>query len=222
MDTFFAIPSDRSYAQSNSIFMKGGYDPYNPPLDVIIEDIVSPFYRTPYRTPSNSSTYIIEDVVRPIITRRPILTTYPSTVTNFGISTMFQPNSAFYYDSGVGENPLARHETNVELRHAFLDKWLYEDYPDILRLLKVDNGVIKVLSSAEAVHNNISNDTEEDLMKKSDFIGQEILTRTKNMKILNTLVEKNNMKWYDLPHNKHYVRKAQAKYVKRKLEEMKK
>jgi hypothetical protein len=70
------------------------------------------------------------------------------------------------------------------------------------------------------MNNDISKDSVEDLEKKSDFIGSEILTLSKNFKLLNAFVMKNNLKWYDLPHNEHYVRKEQAKYVEKKLDEM--
>lgn len=173
-------------------------------------------------TPFSPSTVVVEDIVTPIIPAKPILSVYPRVVTNIGIASVFQPSTAFYYDSGIGENPLAQHETNSELRYEFLDKWLYEDYPDILRMMKVSNGKVKVVSADEARNNDISKDSEADLETKSDFIGYEILTISKNRKILDTLIMKNNMKWYDLPHNKHFVRKAQGKYVKAKLEEMQK
>jgi len=139
--------------------------------------------------------------------------------TGLGYSTVYRPHGLYYYDSGIGENPLAQHETNVDLRYKFLDKWIYDDFPDILRMLKVEGNKVTVLSKADAEKNDISKDSESDLEKKSDYIGTEILTLNKNKKILNALCIKNNMKYYDLPHNEHYVRKAQGKYVKAKLSE---
>jgi hypothetical protein len=198
MDTFFALPSSTTLTPLSS--------------SVMIEDIV-----TPLRS------------VRPV---RPIISSFcPGSVTGLcsttntfypgiGISSIFQPTTAFYYDSGIGENLLAQHETNVDLRYKFLDKWLYEYFPDILRMLRVQNGSVKVVARDEAKNNDISKDSEQDLEKKSDFIGQEILSLSKNKKILSKLVEKNNLKWYDLEHNEHFVRKAQGKYVIHKLEEM--
>lgn len=151
----------------------------------------------------------------PIISTRPYLSVYPSIVVNP------YNRGSFYYDSGVGDNPHTQHEINKELRYKFLDKYLHEDYSDILRMLKVSNGEVKVLSSAEAEKNDISKDTDSILEDKIDFIGNKILTFSKNKKILHSITNKNaGIKYYDLPHNTYYVKKEQAKYVKRKLKEM--
>ena len=89
-------------------------------------------------------------------------------------------------------------------------------------MLKSSGGEIIVLSSEEADKNDISKDTDKILEDKIDFIGSKILTYTKNKKILLSIINKNTgIKYYDLPHNVHYVKKEQAKYVKSKLKEMK-
>ena len=166
------------------------------------------------------------------ITPKVIVTDLPKVATTVSVvPTMYSelyptifptsfPTSAWYYDSGIGENPLAQYQTNTDLRYHFLDSWLHEDYPEILRMLKVENGRVRILSETEASNNDISKDTESDYEKKVDFISNEILTLSKNKKILNELVRKNNLKWYDLPYNHHFVKKAQARYVKKKLSEM--
>lgn len=197
MDTFFAIPTSTQYT------------PLSPASSVFVEDIVSPIL--PART--MFSTY------QPVY-RNPLV--IPRVVTGLNMTSVYTPTSAYYYDSGIGENPLARHETNADLRFKFLDKWLFEDYPEILRMLKVDGSTVNVLAKAEADKNDISKDSESDLEKKSDFVGYELLTLRKNEKILNTLCLKNNLKYYDLPHNEYFVRKAQGKYILKKLEDMKK
>ena len=174
-------------------------------------------------TPLTPSAVIVENVITPIIPRRPFMQMYPKVVTNYGLTSLLAPSTAYFYDSsGIGENPLAQHETNTDLRYKFLDKWLYEDFPDIVKMLKVVNGQVDVLSENDAKDNDISNDDEDTLMKKSDFIGHEILTISKNLKILTKLVQKNNIKFYDLPYNEHFVKKEQGKYVKGKLKEMRK
>jgi hypothetical protein len=151
----------------------------------------------------------------PIVTTNPYLSIYPSVAINP------YHTGSYYYDSGIGDNPHAQHLINKELRYKFLDKYLHEDYPDILRMLKSTNGVVKVLSSSETEKNDISNDTDSILEDKIDFIGNTILTYSKNKKILHSITNKNaGIKYYDLPHNTYYVKKEQAKYVKRKLKEM--
>jgi len=205
-----------------------------------------PTSSTTDRSLTSESVRVVEELT-PIITSRSgyVTATYVPTVdriirTGLGLSvptvvttttrpfvsnvtSLINPASMYYYDSGIGENPLAQHETNQDLRYKFLDKWLYEDHDaciQILKMLKVVDGRVKVLSKSEAKNNDISKDSEKDLELKADFIGFEILSLSKNRKILDTLIIKNNLKWYDLPHNESYVRKAQAKYVLSKLEDM--
>mgnify|MGYP006084817411 CR=1 FL=1 len=176
---------------------------------VVVNSVMTPYFTplSPYFTP-----------LSPIITTRPYLSVYPSVVTN-----PYPYNNSFYYDSGVGENPHTQHEINNDIRYKFLDKYLHEDYPEILRMLKVSNGTVHVLSSSEAEKNDISKDTDSILEDKVDFIGSDILTYYKNQKILYSIVHKySGIKFYDLPHNTYYVKKEQAKYVKKKLKEMRK
>jgi hypothetical protein len=185
-----------------------------------------------------SPNIVIEDVITPIIPTnivptKTIFTPYVNTNSlnyytpyanslNYLTPGIGLQQYSYYYDTGIGENPLAQHETNQDLRYLFLDKWLYDDHSDILRMLKVDGNAVKVLSKEETEKNDISSDSESTLEKKSDFIGSNILTLSKNKKIMGEIIRKNNVKWYMLEHMRSYVSKQQGKYVKRKLEEMRK
>lgn len=208
MSDFYAIPESSTYT------------PFSSPVttSVVVEDIL-----TPVSSPILPVSPLFQGPNVVLNTGRTILSNIPrvSVVGNLGVSTVYNPNSLFYYDS-IGDNPLATHKINTDLRYKFLDKWLHRDHSDILKMLRVDNGSVKVLSKSEAEKNDISKDSEKDLEKKSDFIGSEILTLGKNKKILTALCHKNNIRYYDLPHNEHYVSKSQARYVRRKLAEMQK
>lgn len=189
-------------------------------------------------TPLASSSVVIEETVTPIL---PILShgpqihqtinhrfrVVPDLSVAHGLYGAPYYNSIYYgdrYESGIGESRLAQRETNIEIRYKFLDKWLFGEFREILKMLKVDGNFIKVIPKNEIADNDISKDTEADLIKKSDFIGMEILTLRKNKKILDALCEKNNFKYYDLLHKPYeeYVRKAQNKYVRKQLEKMQK
>lgn len=208
MDDFYPIPESSTYT------------PFSSPVttSVVVQDIL-----TPVTSPilPVSPLYPGPNIV--LNTGRTILSNIPrvNVVGNLGVSTVYNPNSLFYYDS-IGDNPIATHKINTDLRYKFLDKWLHRDHSDILKMLKVENGSVKVLSKSETDKNDISKDSEKDLEKKSDFIGSEILTFGKNKKILSALCQKNNIRYYDLPHNEHYVSKSQARYVRRKISEMQK
>lgn len=154
---------------------------------------------------------VVNSVLSPIIPN-PFYKQYTSSI-------LYGPN-LITYDSGIGESDLAIHETNHYLRYKFLDKWIFTDFPNLLKLLEVKNGKVIVVSADDAAKNDIAKDSEENLIKKTDYIGNEILTLSKNLKILKSLVRKTKMKFYELPHHKHAVKKTQAKYVKKKLNEL--
>lgn len=219
------------------------YSPFTSSSSIVVEDIITPFSPILSYYPNNvvsnipnvsisgynarnntgySTGYGTGYMYNPVYNTSGYNIGYTS---NIGYPSVYNTNlnGTYYYDSGIGENSLARHETNVDLRYKFLDKWLYnDDNQDILKMLKIDGKSVKVLSKSETEKNDISKDTESDIEQKSDFIGSEILTLAKNNKILEALCKKNSLKYYDLPHNQKYVQRAQAKYVKHKLTEMQK
>jgi hypothetical protein len=193
MDTFLAIPTSSSVSLS-PVFM----DTMSPMLEMTT--IVTP---------------------NPVVTIEPLfpfVSVAESRRLVPTVTTMVNPNSSsfFYYDSGIGSNPLAQHETNEYLRYKFLDKELVEEHKDILSMLKIDGGNVSVAKDSKSDVGSTA-----DVEKKVDFIGNEILTRSKNMKILRKIIDKNyHLKFYDLPHNIDLVFSTQAKYIKQKLKEM--
>ena len=199
VDSFFAIPETQSssFSPSASPFIDspilpntGLYNPlYGPPYGPPLGLPQSPLYGPP---------------VYPYIYPKPL--------------SVVPPNSFFYYDSGIGSNPLVQHDIAKDIRYRFLDKWLY-DSDDILRMLRIDQGKVQVIGGANK--NDISNDTEQDLIKKSDYIGDNILPLHKVKKILFHFTVKNNIKFYDIPYNEHHIKKTIVKYVLKKLRQLK-
>lgn len=212
MSSFYAVPTGSVYS------------PFTSSSSIVLEDIVSPISPIlPLSTRLGFSNVGFSNIGLSNVT----LSNIPKVDLVTGLyttGTIYDPTKLYYYDSGIGENPLARHETNIDLRYWFLDDWLYKDEnQDILKMLKVEGKSVKVLSKNDAEKNDISKDTEDDLERKSDFIGTEILTLGKNKKILDSICRKNpHLKYYDLPHNKKYVARQQAKYIRNKLKEMQK
>jgi hypothetical protein len=197
MDTFFAKPISSVYSPSFS----------------------SPTILTPISSPVLTSV-AIGPTVSNVLIGPPSLSIYPPYRSSYPyVTTYAPPTGAYYYDSGIGENSLAQHETTTDLRYRFLDKYLWTS-DEILKMLKVSEaGVVTVLSKDKAESNDISKDSEQIITKKADYIGDEILTIGKAYKVLMNVCYKYNIKFYDLPHNEHLCMKAFAKYVKEKLQE---
>lgn len=141
---------------------------------------------------------------------------YVNYYTNYPYYTV--PNttgSIYYYDTGAGSSGLAKHETNEYLRYKFLDNALVKEYKDILNMLKVVDGVVKPSKDGA------DGSDQKNVEKKVDFIGNEILTRSKNLKILEKIIQKNyHIRFFDLVHNQDLVFSTQAKYIKKKIREM--
>jgi hypothetical protein len=137
---------------------------------------------------------------------------------NFLNSVMNPSSSAFqYHDTGVEDSALSNHKTNKHMRYRFLDDSLIHDNKDILSMLKVDGDTVKPTSEKE--EGTIG--SSEDVKKKIDYIGTEILDTKKNMKILKEIIDKNeHLRFYQLPKNLDYVFSTQAKYVKSKIREL--
>lgn len=130
-------------------------------------------------------------------------------------------NKKFYgYDLYVdGLSEYAHIEINKAMRKAFLHDYLHEEYDDILNKLKVVKGKVRVAGAKEKV----AKDTKETLKKKVKFIGSDILTNSKNMKVLISIVKKNkHILFADLINNPDLVANTQAKYIKKRIKEMRK
>jgi len=175
----------------------------------------------PFINPVISSNPIIvtsPQVLNPIVWNNPILNQAyiaPNTKPVY-VTSIYQPT--FYTDSGIGENPMAVNDVVIETRFKFLDKWLYK-YSELIQMLKVVNGNVKVLKENDAKNNDISKDSKSDLEAKSDYIGDNILTLSKCRKVLDAFCEKNYYKFYDIPHQSRHIKKELFKYVKAKLQE---
>ena len=200
MDVFYAVPNT-----SSSINL-------SPVIDVI--DVSSPIIGTTTTLLNPSVTTVSKvNVLEPLY---PVVTVTESTLVPT-MTTLIGPSATYYYDTGVADSPIVQHETNEYLRLLFLDKELVNERQDILKMLKVENGTVKPTGEKES--GTVGSTAEVE--KKVDFIGNEILTKGKNMKILRKIIEKNyHIRIYDLPHNIDLVHNTQAKYVKQKIREL--
>lgn len=204
MDTFYIVPStSSSIILSSPTFLVdapiiGPASIYSP---VITVDPYAPYATyAPYAPYAPYTTYV-----------SPVDNTIYSTLTSF-----FNP----YYNNinyGIGESGLVRHNVNEYTRYKFLDHYLIKDYKNILAMLKIDNNMVVPVGENDKTIDP-STEFEENITKKIDYIGFNILTLTKNMKIIDKILKKNRtIGIYDLPHMTDYVASAQSKYVKDKI-----
>jgi hypothetical protein len=128
-------------------------------------------------------------------------------------------NDWLYNDDYVGDNYFAQKDITKYLLYRILDKWLYEDkLSSILKLMKYENGKIRLVKNMkESEENKISNDSEEVLEKKADFLEENYLTMEKMKKILTKVTQIGGIRWYMLPYSENIVISTIKKYLKNKL-----
>lgn len=106
----------------------------------------------------------------------------------------------------------AKKQINKTLYNKFMNKWLYEDYPEIFTYLSVRNGEVYITKHKKS---NFSSNNE--LILKEDYIRENILTSKKAYKILKKIIATSDLEWHDLPYYEKTVKHNFAKYIKKKI-----
>ena len=149
-------------------------------------------------------------------------------VTNVPVlSPVFSPVLALkptYYvdiDTGINDNYIVQKDVTKYFMYKTLDKWLYNDFPYLLKYLKVEDGKVSVVKSeSERDANSVKNDSESVLEAKSDFINEKILDEHTTREILIRIMRELGYKWFDLPYKETIVKDNIEGYIKRKLKNM--
>lgn len=110
-------------------------------------------------------------------------------------SVVYSRISQREYDLDNDNNYLVQSQITKDLRNKFINRWLLNDYPELLKYVKKSK--------------------DED--SKVDYIKEEILTLDKARKILIKIMYETDLKWYDLPYFENIVKKTFAHYIKKKL-----
>ena len=122
-------------------------------------------------------------------------------------------------DTGINDNYIVQRDVTLSIMYKALDKWLYNDFPNVLKYLIVDkSGDVRVVKSKQEKDNNkVSSDSVDDLESKSDYIGENILTERSIRDILIRIMRELGLKWYELPHREQLLKDVIEKYIKKKL-----
>lgn len=120
-------------------------------------------------------------------------------------------------DDEHNNNYFTQKQMTEKIRFLVLDKWLFDDIMfDVLKYLKVSgNNVTFVKTEKEMLDNDVEHDTESELEKKADFIGDEFLTVNEMRKILSRIVGELGYKWYNLLSHEYIIIKVVAKHLRK-------
>jgi hypothetical protein len=195
---------------------------------------VSTMFSTPYSSTTVLSPYTPLTIspaplVPPISTVSTMSTVSQSVIVNNDPLTVVTPIGPVLYnvpsryivdvDTGMNDNYIVQRDVTLSIMYKTLDKWIYEDFPNVLKYLVVDkDGKVRpVKSESEKDNNKVSNDSERDLEKKSDYIGDNILTERTVREILMRIMRELGLRWYELPHREQLLKDVIEKYIKKKL-----
>ena len=190
---------------------------------------ISTMFNTPY-----SSTTVLSPLtpvtLSPLSPVNPVSVVSQSVVVNKDPLTVVTPIGPVLYnipgpryvveiDTGINDNYIVQRDVTRSIMFKALDVWLYDDFPNILKYLIVEkSGDVRVVKNDQEKENNkVSSDSRSDLEKKSDYIGEHILTETTMREILIRIMRETGLKWYELPYREHLLKDVLEKYIKKKL-----
>ncbi len=124
-----------------------------------------------------------------------------------------------FYDT-LNVDPAVQKRMIKHVYYLFLDKWLYRDLSDILNYFVIRDGKVSmILSMKDYDPKRVDKDTQADIEKKADYIGQHILKKSDMGAILYKFVKETGTKWYDLPQNDYFLRGLVEKSVKKVIKD---
>jgi hypothetical protein len=187
---------------------------------------ISTMFNTPY-----SSTTVLSPLTPVTLSPLPPITTAvtQSVIVNNDPLTVVTPIGPVLYnvggprylvdiDTGINDNYIVQRDVTRGIMYKVLDKWLYDDFPNILKYLVVEKDTVRLVKSEQEKENNkVSSNTVSELEAKSDYIGDNILTESAMREILVRIMRETGLKWYELPHREQLLKDVVEKYLKKKL-----
>jgi len=129
-----------------------------------------------------------------------------------------KPSYVVDIDTGMDNNYIVQKDVTKFLMYKALDKWLFKQFPSVLKYLVVDKDSVRVVKNeSEKDKNEISKDSKSVHEKKADWIEENILTESAMRDVLIRIMRELGLKWYELPHREDIVCNVVEKYIKKKL-----
>jgi hypothetical protein len=144
-------------------------------------------------------------------------------VTPIGQPLLYTRPGGYYFDieTGINDNAIVQRDVTKYLRYKTLDKWVYTEFPHLLRYLVVERDKVRVVKSeSERDNNKVSKDPVDILSEKSEFIEEKILTEEAMREVLIRIIRETGIKWYDLPYKEELVMDVIEKYIEKKLKKI--
>jgi hypothetical protein len=129
-----------------------------------------------------------------------------------------RPSYVVDIDTGMDNNYYVQRDITKYLLYKTLDKWIFNEFPSVLKYLVVENNTVKLVKNeAEKDKNDISKNTAKENELKVDWIEENILGEEEMKEVLKKIMYELGIKFYDLPHRESLVMEVVEKYIKKKL-----
>jgi hypothetical protein len=185
---------------------------------------------TMFNTLTSSAT-VLSPLTPLTITQTPISTVTQSVIVNNDPLTIVTPIGPQLYfnrpgyvmdiDTGVNDSYIVQRDVTKYLRYKTLDKWIYTEFPNVLKYLVVDKDNVRIVKNeSEHDNNKVSSNSTRELEAKSDYIADNILTESAMREVLIRIMRELGVKWYDLPYHEDLVMDVVEKYIEKKLKKM--
>jgi len=200
------------------------YNPLTTTVSMVSPTMVSPLSPlTPLTITQSPVSTITQSILSPLSPS--VITKYdPLTiVTPVGQPLLYTRPGGYYLDidTGINDNYIVQRDVTKYLRYKTLDKWVYTEFPNVLKYLIVEKDKVRLVKNeTERDNNKVSKDPVDVLSDKSEFIEEKILTEEAMREVLMRIMRETGIKWYDLPYREQLVMDVIEKYIEKKLKKM--
>ncbi len=98
------------------------------------------------------------------------------------------------------------------------DKWLLDEFSDILNYFTFQNGKVDIVKTIDEYKpTNINDDTDEIAEKKVDYIAKYVFTKYNLTELISNFTTETRTKWVDLPKNEFFLKKYFKEYLVREI-----
>lgn len=182
------------------------------PTSMSVKTVVSP----PFTTTLNSLTGL--SVLSPLSTgTTTLLNVNPNALSMLAV----KPTVYVDIDTGLNDSYVVQKDVTKYFMYKTLDKWIYQDFPSVLKYLVYKDGKVSLIKKlADKENNEVSKDSEKALEAKADFIEEKILDESRTREILIRIMRELGLKWFELPYREGLVKEVMERFLKKKLKKM--
>ena len=124
-------------------------------------------------------------------------------------------------DTGLNDSYVVQKDVTKYFMYKTLDKWIYNDFPSVLKYLVYKDGKVSLIKKlADKENNEVSKDSEKALEAKADYIEEHILDESRTREILIRIMRELGLKWFERPYREGLVKEVMERFLKKKLKKM--